>query len=175
MRHFAAFLILLALFTAAANSVQAADSAAGKAVYDRLCVPCHGPNGVGASGPPMNTVAFGQKYNSAAKLGDITRRGAPGMPAYGAELLTDADLANLVAYIDGLVPAGYVTPAPVRATPGSVTNAPGSPPANAASQTDASQSLPLEQIYAIAVIALAAVNGVAMAVIWLIVNRRPSG
>ena len=174
MRRLWPFLALLALFVLAAHSVQAADSAAGKSVYDRLCLPCHGPSGVGATGPPMNSVAFGQKFNTAARLRDITRRGVPGMPAYGVELLTDADLGNLVAYINSLVPPGYVTPGvepvPAAAQPAPATPSSAQPPRQAAAR----RLLSLGQMYVLAVIALAGLSGLAMSVAWMVVSRKPS-
>jgi len=39
--------IVFALAAAAATSIQAADSAAGKAVYDKACKTCHGADGAG--------------------------------------------------------------------------------------------------------------------------------
>ena len=42
-----AILITLGLAAAAAGSIQAADAAAGKAVYDKSCKSCHGPDGAG--------------------------------------------------------------------------------------------------------------------------------
>jgi cytochrome c5 len=39
--------IIFALAAAAATSIQAADSAAGKAVYDKACKSCHGADGAG--------------------------------------------------------------------------------------------------------------------------------
>jgi mono/diheme cytochrome c family protein len=39
--------IVFALAAAAATSIQAADSAAGKATYDKACKSCHGPDGAG--------------------------------------------------------------------------------------------------------------------------------
>ena len=39
--------IVFALAAAAATSIHAADSAAGKAVYDKSCKSCHGPDGAG--------------------------------------------------------------------------------------------------------------------------------
>jgi cytochrome c553 len=175
MRYLWACFALLALLALAATSVQAADVSAGKAIYERLCVPCHGPNGVGATGPAMNTVAFGQKYNTAAKLRDVTRRGAPGMPAYGPELLTDADLEELVAYINSLVPPGYVTPG-VEPTPFQLAQAAvptAEIAAQTAAQTEAKQSLSLAQMYALLVIVLAGVMGLGLGIVWIRVDRGP--
>jgi mono/diheme cytochrome c family protein len=39
--------IVFALAAASVTSIQAADSAAGKAVYDKSCKSCHGPDGAG--------------------------------------------------------------------------------------------------------------------------------
>ena len=40
-------LIVFALAAAAVTSIQAADSAAGKAAYDKACKPCHAADGAG--------------------------------------------------------------------------------------------------------------------------------
>ena len=40
-------LIALAFAAAAATALQAADASAGKAVYDKSCKSCHGPDGAG--------------------------------------------------------------------------------------------------------------------------------
>lgn len=40
-------ILLLSLFTAMLPSLTFADAALGKAVFDRTCTPCHGPEGKG--------------------------------------------------------------------------------------------------------------------------------
>ena len=174
MRRLWFVLGLLALFVIAANSVQAADSAAGKSVYDRLCLPCHGPGGVGASGPAMNSVAFGQKFNTAARLRDITRRGASGMPAFGVELITDADLDNLVAYINSLAPQGAATAGVAPAPAAAQVATPVPSGAQPAPQAAAGQPLGVERTYVLVVIILAGLVGLALSVAWMAVNRKPS-
>ena len=41
------FFIALGLASVMAGSIQAADAAAGKAVYEKSCKSCHGPDGAG--------------------------------------------------------------------------------------------------------------------------------
>lgn len=164
-----------------ASAVWAADAGAGRAVYDRLCLGCHGPSGQGASGPALNTAVFAKKFDSAAKLRDITRKGAPGMPAYGTELITDPDMDNLLAYMMSLLPApapapaataAVAAPAPTAAT----TSAPVAAPViqEEPETTKSSLILPLEQLYAIAVLLVVLLNVAIMAGAWWLVNRKPA-
>ncbi|HSC50987.1 MAG TPA: c-type cytochrome [Gaiellaceae bacterium] len=91
---------------------------AGAALYVRDgCIHCHGPNGLGGvpnpqspdkSIPPLSGAAFRSEFNTDKKIEDVIRSGsvigrAPivSMPHWGG-VLSDADLAALVAYLKTL-------------------------------------------------------------------------
>ncbi len=91
------------------------DAAAGKAVYEKECVKCHGATGAG-DGPqgqklkdkPSNWTAGGgglkdmddQKISDSIKKGGKAVGKAAAMPAYPK--LSDAEVANVVAYVKTL-------------------------------------------------------------------------
>jgi mono/diheme cytochrome c family protein len=92
----------------------------GTLLYQRYgCVNCHGPNGLGGvpnpqsedkAIPPLSGADFRAEFNTPEKITEIIRTGsvlgrAPivSMPHWGG-ILTDADYAALVAYIDTLKP-----------------------------------------------------------------------
>ena len=191
MRRFWVICALFVLVLATIAPVLAADAAAGKAVFDRLCMACHGPNGVGASGPALNRAAAARNFTTLDQLRSFTSRGARGMPAFGTDVLNDTDLANLQAYLLSLVPAGTLpTPAATTAAAvGAATTAPAVQPTQAvaavaaattapavqpaqAAQAATTSVLPLEQLYVLAIIAVAAIDGLAMLALWLFVNRK---
>jgi cbb3-type cytochrome c oxidase subunit III len=91
---------------------------AGAALYVRDgCINCHGPNGLGGvpnplsedkSIPPLSGADFRSEFNTDKKIEDVIRSGsvigrAPivSMPHWGG-ILSDADLAALVAYLKTL-------------------------------------------------------------------------
>jgi len=91
----------------------AADVDAGKTIYDRNCLACHGAAGGGdgpaarALRPPptaFNTSAYWASKKPAAVKASI-RSGRPGtsMMAFGS--LDDAQIDNVVAYLRSLAPA----------------------------------------------------------------------
>lgn len=96
------------------------DAVAGAALYQRYgCVNCHGPNGLGGvpnpqspdkAIPPLSGKTFRGEFDTAAKIADVIRSGsvigrAPivSMPHWGG-ILSDAQIAQLVAYIKTLKP-----------------------------------------------------------------------
>jgi len=94
------------------STAQAADIAAGKVKFDQLCATCHGANGKG-DGPasaalnpkPRNFAdAALMSKKTDADLAKVIKNGgaanglSPVMPAWGAAL-SDADIANVIAYI----------------------------------------------------------------------------
>jgi mono/diheme cytochrome c family protein len=96
------------------------DVVAGAAIYVRNgCINCHGPNGLGGvpnpqspdkTIPPLSGADFREEFNTPDKITEIIRTGsvlgsAPivSMPHWGG-ILSDADYAALVAYIDTLKP-----------------------------------------------------------------------
>jgi mono/diheme cytochrome c family protein len=95
------------------------DVVAGMALYERDgCVNCHGPNGLGGvpnpaapdgTVPPLVGADFHHEFDDQA-MADVIRSGsvlgkAPivSMPHWGG-ILTDAEVRQLVAYIDTLTP-----------------------------------------------------------------------
>jgi mono/diheme cytochrome c family protein len=91
---------------------------AGAALYVRNgCINCHGPNGLGGvpnpqspdkTIPPLSGADFRSEFNTDKKIEDVIRSGsvigrAPivSMPHWGG-ILTNADLAALVAYLKTL-------------------------------------------------------------------------
>ena len=110
-----------ALF-AVPGAALAADAAAGKAKYDMVCAACHGATGKGdgpgaVTDPKPRDFSTGEfkfdtdgdgKAGTDADLMNVIRNGAakyggsPMMTAWPAGFLTDADSANIVAYIRSL-------------------------------------------------------------------------
>jgi mono/diheme cytochrome c family protein len=95
------------------------DVVAGMVLYDSFgCVNCHGPNGLGGvpnpaspdgTIPPLVGADFHEEFDDQA-MADVIRSGsvlgkAPivSMPHWGG-ILTDAEVNQLVAYIDSLTP-----------------------------------------------------------------------
>jgi len=66
------------------------------------CVSCHGIGAVGGEvGPDMSDV------ESLTDLTGDTRRGPEGMPPYGEEILSDADLARIYAWLEADTPSAH--------------------------------------------------------------------
>lgn len=90
----------------AANPFAADSSAApaGMAIYNATCASCHGPAGIGGSGPALNT----QQSDGDAALFHIIQNGVDGtaMPSFAS--LSDENIWRLVTYIRSLT----VQPAP---------------------------------------------------------------
>lgn len=89
-----------------APTVQAADSAAGKQVFERYCSNCHAP-GVGHPGTQMLGWLKGDKLAVLEQRTDLTpeyvtlvvRRGLAEMAPFRPSEINDAALADLVAYL----------------------------------------------------------------------------
>lgn len=109
------WMLAAGLIVASAGSAFAADAAAGKVKYDMLCASCHGASGKG-DGPagaalnpkPRNmTDPAWQKSVDDATIAKVIKEGGASvgksalMPPWGASL-SDADIANVVAYIRSL-------------------------------------------------------------------------
>ena len=99
---------------AASNDSAAFAKARGKAVYSKTCIACHGEGGVGVENLGKNWVtsefianASDQELIDFIKVGrdvdDPMSAGIAPMPPYGGNpMLTDEDLANVVAYMRSL-------------------------------------------------------------------------
>jgi cytochrome c oxidase cbb3-type subunit III len=95
------FLIVVLLAIGAprpAGAQSQADVAAGKTLFGGLCVTCHGFDGAGGSGPPLNRPKLVNAPDDAA-LRAIISEGIPnrGMPR--VRRTTESELRALVAYV----------------------------------------------------------------------------
>jgi mono/diheme cytochrome c family protein len=101
MSRFVAFLgaALVALLPVLAAADPSADR--GKAVFiAENCYLCHGTAGQGGAGP---TIAPPRLMSSYGAFAAWVRKTGPGnMPAYTANVLSDADLAAIYAYLSSL-------------------------------------------------------------------------
>src|SRR5262249_2119690 len=69
----------------------------GKPAYEKNCAPCHGADGHGS--PTGVNLADRPQLFRAPDFAAFTRIGRGRMPAFGPELLPDADLASILAYL----------------------------------------------------------------------------
>jgi cytochrome c6 len=101
-------IIVAALTTALLAPAALAGEADGKAVYDKQCATCHGPDG---SGNPSMKSVFGEKELDIARteiagkkneeLAKVISEGKGKMPAAGKSL-SAADKQAVVAYVKSL-------------------------------------------------------------------------
>ena len=108
------------------------DTAAGKAIYERLCVSCHGADGRGGrlAGmlpvPPRNLAdpAYMQGRTTehlfvVVKDGSAAAGLSNAMPGFGSQL-DDPDIRSTVAYVQTLAQAAPTAPAETEKTPAAV-------------------------------------------------------
>jgi predicted CXXCH cytochrome family protein len=100
-------LIVLGLAAAAANAVQAADANAGKAVYQKSCKSCHGPDGTpnAAVAKMMKADMKDLKSSDVQAMSDddlkkVIANGKGKMKPIAS--VTGADADNVVAYVKSL-------------------------------------------------------------------------
>ena len=91
------------LLAALAGSAWADDPvAAGKAVYDRYCMGCHGPAGEGMM-PGMPNFALGERLDTTDRdLAERIRQGNGVMPGF-AGILSDQEIEDVVLYLRSLL------------------------------------------------------------------------
>lgn len=84
---------------------------AGKASYDRVCAPCHGPEGRGLVGPRLVPLE-----KDVTEMLAIIREGRGEMPPTGTGTISDEAMASIVAYLASLSPAATqaVVPSPTE-------------------------------------------------------------
>jgi putative heme-binding domain-containing protein len=94
-------LLVAVAFPRLSNAQSAADVAAGKTLFGHLCVTCHGFEGTGGSGPPLNRPKLVNAPDDAA-LRAIIADGIPnrGMPRVRRTL--DYEQRQLIAYVRSL-------------------------------------------------------------------------
>jgi cytochrome c oxidase cbb3-type subunit 3 len=96
-----------------------ADKEKGRAIYDRLCWPCHGPTGRGNGPaaaalrpPPADFTDPGKVADrTTARLHSVLSRGVPGT-AMSAQPLTEKERFDVIAYLRDLVKYGEGAGAP---------------------------------------------------------------
>jgi len=86
--------------TPAAKKSAHADTVAGKRLFERHCVLCHGIEGKGGRGPALNRVKLPHAPDDAALKSVIAGGIPPDMPE--GWFLSDEDVANLAAFIRSL-------------------------------------------------------------------------
>jgi len=98
---------VLFLLLVAAPALDQTPAEQGKAVYDRHCTACHGPNGTAGERAPAIVISGAtgalRGERSEAQILDIVRNGVPGsgMPAWKGRL-TEAEIASIGAYVHAL-------------------------------------------------------------------------
>jgi len=102
--------LVAAVIPAAASAQSVTDLADGKKLFSGLCVTCHGFEGTGGAGPPLNRPRLLSAPDDAS-LRNIIAEGIPsrGMPR--VRRVTDDEMRQLVAYVRSI---GKSARAPVR-------------------------------------------------------------
>lgn len=99
--------LLLPLFTGPAeqaigpgavapSGVQPGEAARGQAIYRSRCLGCHAPE---ARFAPPHTAATLAKYPDDEALVQVIRAGRDPMPAFTEDMLSEQQLADLLAYL----------------------------------------------------------------------------
>ncbi len=81
----------------------AGDAARGEALYRSRCYGCHVPEA--KVGPAHNTIDFKVRYADAEVVALVVRAGRPPMPAFTEQMLSDQELADIIAYLESLQPS----------------------------------------------------------------------
>src|SRR5438477_13032560 len=81
------------------------DLAAGQRAFTTLCNGCH-PSANAGIGPALHGPSFTQRYPDDVAVATFVRAGRGSMPAFTVNLLGDADLANVIAYLRSLPTSG---------------------------------------------------------------------
>jgi len=103
-RWFKPGLVLLLVVAVPALALAAGDAAAGKAVYDKKCATCHGPDGAGkdaiAKMMKVTMRPLGSKEVQAKPDAELSKDITAGNGKMKAVTgLSEADVANVVAYV----------------------------------------------------------------------------
>jgi mono/diheme cytochrome c family protein len=78
----------------------AGDAVRGEALYRSKCFGCHTPEA--GVGPAQNTVDFKVRFADADTLAFVVRAGRQPMPAFTDQMLSDQQLADIIAYVRSL-------------------------------------------------------------------------
>jgi mono/diheme cytochrome c family protein len=76
------------------------DAARGEALYRSKCYGCHAPEA--NIGPTQNSVDFKVRYADDEALAFVVRAGRQPMPAFNEDMLSDHQLADIIAYLRAL-------------------------------------------------------------------------
>ncbi len=104
---------ILLLGLAVSGSALAAEAAKGQSVYTANCMACHGVEGDGKGPAAMALDPKPTDFTSPAfwegredkELKKVIKTGKPGTPMAPFPQLSDADVANLIAYLRKFEPA----------------------------------------------------------------------
>ena len=100
----AAYLLSLRVSQAPSGPVEAALSSgaeAGKTVFTTYCNACH-PNGGAGIGPKLYGADFSKQFGQDSVLTQFVRAGKGNMPGYASGQISDAQMADLIAYLRAL-------------------------------------------------------------------------
>jgi mono/diheme cytochrome c family protein len=78
------------------------DAARGEALYSSRCYGCHVPEA--NVGPAHNSVDFKVRYADDEAIAIVVRAGRQPMPAFTEQMLSDQELADIIAYLQSLPP-----------------------------------------------------------------------
>ncbi|MBI3763290.1 MAG: cytochrome c [Chloroflexi bacterium] len=76
------------------------EAARGEALYRSKCYGCHAPEA--KVGPAQNSTDFRVQYADDETLAFVVRAGRQPMPAFNEDILSEQELADIVAYIRSL-------------------------------------------------------------------------
>lgn len=76
------------------------DPARGEALYRSKCYGCHAPEA--KIGPAQNSVDFKVQYADDEAMAFAVRAGRQPMPAFNEDMLSEQELADIIAYIRSL-------------------------------------------------------------------------
>ena len=81
----------------ASLSVQSGDAANGQVPYAQFCAECHGATGNG--NPPLHGPLLTTYYHDDSQIAGLVRGGIGRMPARSPDVLSDQQLADVIAFI----------------------------------------------------------------------------
>ena len=85
---------------AVSSELTAGDPARGEVLYLSKCYGCHAPEAKGSV--VLNTEDFKAHYADDESIIAVTRAGSLPMPAFSEQMLSDQEMADIIAYIRSL-------------------------------------------------------------------------
>lgn len=106
-RTFTVWIVAAGWLLCVGAAMAAGDASKGKAVYDKSCAVCHGPQGKGdgpagkALSPPAGDfTSEASKKKSEGDMLRVIREGKPGTAMVGwSNTLSEEDIRNVLAYV----------------------------------------------------------------------------